>query len=130
MDGVVGIHRSAPKADAPAGMCLWLKRRGLIGDLLRDKQEFLPAELRSADVTGAGRDACRITRTLYGEPISGYNQKHRAGVVQWQYRSFPSFRYGFDSRRPLQILKELHSFQIFPLPFPVSKFAKAVLFFV
>ena len=33
--------------------------------------------------------------------------ERRAGVVQWQYRSFPSFRYGFDSRRPLQILNEL-----------------------
>src|ERR1700688_652107 len=27
-----------------------------------------------------------------------------AGVVQWQYRSFPSFGRGFDSHRPLQIL--------------------------
>ena len=27
----------------------------------------------------------------------------RVGVVQWQYRSFPSFGHGFDSRRPLQI---------------------------
>ena len=27
----------------------------------------------------------------------------RAGVVQWQYRSFPSFGRGFDSHRPLQI---------------------------
>ena len=26
----------------------------------------------------------------------------RAGVVQWQYRSFPSFGRGFDSHRPLQ----------------------------
>jgi hypothetical protein len=25
----------------------------------------------------------------------------RAGVVQWQYRSFPSFGRGFDSHRPL-----------------------------
>jgi hypothetical protein len=31
----------------------------------------------------------------------------RAGVVQWQYRSFPSFGRGFDSHRPLQILKTL-----------------------
>jgi hypothetical protein len=31
----------------------------------------------------------------------------RAGVVQWQYRSFPSFGRGFDSHRPLQILKRL-----------------------
>jgi hypothetical protein len=38
-----------------------------------------------------------------------YNQKlkKRAGVVQWQYRSFPSFGRGFDSHRPLQILKNL-----------------------
>src|SRR5713101_1959861 len=33
----------------------------------------------------------------------------RAGVVQWQYRSFPSFGPGFDSHRPLQILKDLRS---------------------
>ena len=33
----------------------------------------------------------------------------RAGVVQWQYRSFPSFGRGFDSHRPLQILKHLRS---------------------
>jgi hypothetical protein len=26
---------------------------------------------------------------------------HKAGVVQWQYRSFPSFGRGFDSHRPL-----------------------------
>jgi hypothetical protein len=36
-------------------------------------------------------------------------QERRAGVVQWQYRSFPSFGHGFDSRRPLQILKHLRS---------------------
>src|SRR6266481_9780548 len=32
-----------------------------------------------------------------------YNQqaRERAGVVQWQYRSFPSFGRGFDSHRPL-----------------------------
>jgi hypothetical protein len=29
--------------------------------------------------------------------------ERRAGVVQWQYRSFPSFGHGFDSRRPLQL---------------------------
>jgi hypothetical protein len=40
-----------------------------------------------------------------------------AGVVQWQYRSFPSFGRGFDSHRPLQIVKDLrgragfHGFQ-------------------
>ena len=28
--------------------------------------------------------------------------ENRAGVVQWQYRSFPSFGRGFDSHRPLQ----------------------------
>src|SRR6267143_1409076 len=32
-------------------------------------------------------------------------ESRRAGVVQWQYRSFPSFGRGFDSHRPLQILK-------------------------
>src|SRR5579859_6161516 len=34
-----------------------------------------------------------------------YNQEveQRAGVVQWQYRSFPSFGRGFDSHRPLHI---------------------------
>src|SRR5260370_40873824 len=42
----------------------------------------------------------------------------RAGVVQWQYRSFPSFGRGFDSHRPLQKTKHLdrclifHFFQI------------------
>ena len=30
-----------------------------------------------------------------------YNQKQRAGVVQWQNGSFPSFGRGFDSHRPL-----------------------------
>src|SRR6267154_1077215 len=29
-------------------------------------------------------------------------ESSRAGVVQWQYRSFPSFGRGFDSHRPLQ----------------------------
>ncbi len=37
----------------------------------------------------------------------------RAGVVQWQYRSFPSFGRGFDSHRPLQILKKLRDSLIF-----------------
>src|SRR6266852_6850151 len=32
----------------------------------------------------------------------------RAGVVQWQYRSFPSFGRGFDSHRPLHNLRCLH----------------------
>src|SRR6266446_6834483 len=36
-------------------------------------------------------------------------ESSRAGVVQWQYRSFPSFGRGFDSHRPLQILKDLRS---------------------
>src|SRR5882724_11415765 len=48
-------------------------------------------------------------KSLYGKLISEYNQKCRAGVVQWQYRSFPSFGRGFDSHRPLQILKHLRS---------------------
>src|SRR6185437_11555308 len=30
----------------------------------------------------------------------------RAGVVQWQYRSFPSFGRGFDSHRPLQLTRK------------------------
>ena len=37
---------------------------------------------------------CVITRTLYGKPTPGYNQKQRAGVVQWQNWSFPSFGLG------------------------------------
>src|ERR1700676_3300852 len=41
------------------------------------------------------------TKPLYGKSIAEYNQKQRAGVVQWQYRSFPSFGRGFDSHRPL-----------------------------
>ena len=43
--------------------------------------------------------------------VLGYNDEvpNRAGVVQWQYRSFPSFGRGFDSHRPLQILKDLRS---------------------
>src|ERR1700694_2725060 len=34
-------------------------------------------------------------------------ESRRAGVVQWQYRSFPSFGRGFDSHRPLQFSKSL-----------------------
>jgi hypothetical protein len=37
----------------------------------------------------------------------------RAGVVQWQYRSFPSFGRGFDSHRPLQILNKLCNSLVF-----------------
>src|SRR5882724_6144162 len=48
-------------------------------------------------------------KSLYAKSISEYNHKQRAGVVQWQYRSFPSFGRGFDSHRPLQILKDLRS---------------------
>jgi hypothetical protein len=71
-------------------------------NLLSDNQMLQPANLRSADSTNAGRDAGGITRTLYEKPIPKYNYKRRAGVVQWQYRSFPSFGRGFDSHRPLQ----------------------------
>ena len=44
-----------------------------------------------------------------------YNQqvRKRAGVVQWQYRSFPSFGRGFDSHRPLQKTKNLGRCLIF-----------------
>src|SRR6266851_7834286 len=35
-------------------------------------------------------------------PLPFGNLIIRAGVVQWQYRSFPSFGRGFDSHRPLQ----------------------------
>ena len=38
---------------------------------------------------------------VYNRPV-----RKRAGVVQWQYRSFPSFGRGFDSHRPLQNLKK------------------------
>ena len=40
-------------------------------------------------------------KPLYGKSIPKYNQKQRAGVVQWQNGSFPSFGRGFDSHRPL-----------------------------
>ena len=40
-------------------------------------------------------------------------RKYGAGVVQWQYRSFPSFGRGFDSHRPLQIQKKLRQNLIF-----------------
>src|SRR6267378_4277581 len=36
-----------------------------------------------------------------GPPLPFANLITRAGVVQWQYRSFPSFGRGFDSHRPL-----------------------------
>ncbi len=38
-----------------------------------------------------------------------YNEKI-AGVAQWQSRSFPSLRRGFDSRPPLHIFFRLLSF--------------------
>src|SRR5882672_12454803 len=44
----------------------------------------------------------RAVRAVAGSCIIGSLEK-RAGVVQWQYRSFPSFGRGFDSHRPLQI---------------------------
>ena len=50
---------------------------------------------------------------VYGKSILEYNQKRRAGVVQWQNGSFPSFGRGFDSHRPLQILKHLRSRAVF-----------------
>ena len=43
----------------------------------------------------------RTVRAVAGSCIIGRLEK-RAGVVQWQYRSFPSFGRGFDSHRPLQ----------------------------
>ncbi len=42
-----------------------------------------------------------ISKPLYAKSISEYNQSQRAGVVQWQNGSFPSFGRGFDSHRPL-----------------------------
>src|ERR1700730_9217470 len=53
--------------------------------------------------------AVKIGKPLYAKSISEYNQKQRAGVVQWQYRTFPSFGRGFDSHRPLQILRNSSS---------------------
>ena len=53
-------------------------------------------------------------QTLSRSLIRRYNGI-RAGVVQWQYRSFPSFGRGFDSHRPLQILKHLRYIHIFPI---------------
>ena len=35
--------------------------------------------------------AAESPKPLYGKSIPAYNQKHRAGVVQWQNRRFPSF---------------------------------------
>ena len=39
----------------------------------------------------------KISKPLYAKSISEYNQKQRAGVVQWQNGSFPSFGPEFDS---------------------------------
>src|SRR6266702_4692528 len=46
------------------------------------------------------------------QDVLGYNDEvpNRAGVVQWQYRSFPSFGRGCDSHRPLQkICRFIHT---------------------
>jgi hypothetical protein len=60
--------------------------------------------------SGQGMDLA-LLETSPGAPFLGellkanryfVSLKNRAGVVQWQYRSFPSFGRGFDSHRPLQ----------------------------
>ena len=66
--------------------------------------------LRSSNESKSSDLVCTSDRTLCTSHRSVmYNRKaeRRAGVVQWQYRSFPSFGRGFDSHRPLQILKDL-----------------------
>ena len=61
--------------------------------------------LRSSNESKSSDLVCTSDRTLCTSHHSVmYNRKaeRRAGVVQWQYRSFPSFGRGFDSHRPLQ----------------------------
>jgi hypothetical protein len=48
---------------------------------------------------GGGRTMVAFVRA--GSEWSPHPAGNRAGVVQWQYRSFPSFGRGFDSHRPL-----------------------------
>ena len=62
------------------------------------------------DGSFAGKTQRRALPCQRGDALLSYPQ---AGVVQWQYRSFPSFGRGFDSHRPLQILKHLHRRLIF-----------------
>src|ERR1700728_1772604 len=52
-------------------------------------------------------------QTLSRSLIRRYNGL-RAGVVQWQYRSFPSFGRGFDSHRPL------HNSRCFNCPYTAN----------
>src|SRR5208282_810820 len=50
-----------------------------------------------------------------GQPYIIGELDSRAGVVQWQYRSFPSFGRGFDSHRPLQKSAKLRLIRLYLL---------------
>jgi hypothetical protein len=71
-----------------------------------------PWRVRGPIEVSKGTDASLGPEHVHGRPpLPGEFQfaslVTRAGVVQWQYRSFPSFGRGFDSHRPLQQLDEL-----------------------
>ncbi len=61
--------------------------------------EQMRAAFSSRELENIGNG--RSVRAVGSLCIIGTLEK-RAGVVQWQYRSFPSFGRGFDSHRPLQ----------------------------
>ena len=83
-----------------------------------------------------------IQRRLTGAVGGHFDRMERSGPIvftsasrRWQQPDercrmvFPSFGHGFDSHRPLQILKDLRSISRFPLLSVVSKSRQIVLFF-
>jgi hypothetical protein len=57
-------------------------------------------------------DTGRVPTSIYPVHVLYGMFAVRAGVVQWQYRSFPSFGRGFDSHRPLQKLLTCTAFVV------------------
>src|SRR5882724_6819448 len=56
---------------------------------------------RVISLSWAPENGTSLSLAPCGPPLPFANLITRAGVVQWQYRSFPSFGRGFDSHRPL-----------------------------
>jgi hypothetical protein len=69
---------------------IWLVKAGTSA-ILRDKSTANRIVMKNVQSVRALTWLCIINKL-----------EKRAGVVQWQYRSFPSFGRGFDSHRPLQ----------------------------
>src|SRR5258707_612873 len=107
--GMAALISFATPSLAPADLRLLPIRSALLMErsTMRDAMKILLLDENGTacgeEVTVGIESSFRKISGCSRAGIAGRINRIRAGVVQWQYRSFPSFGRGFDSHRPLQV---------------------------